>query len=439
MTLAFEEACRFLSPRTFAGKPWSLEPTRTLLAELGNPEREYAIVHIGGTNGKGSVSAMTYAALREAGVSVGLYTSPHLVDVRERMVVDGRPISREAFAAWTERLRPLIERSGASFFEGLTAIALADLAARRVEVAVVEVGLGGRLDSTNVVEPVASAVTTIAREHTEYLGDTLPGIAREKAGIAKPGTPFVIGETDPAIATVLADVAGERGARPIVAVPPGAEYAGPLGLRGSHQRRNAAIAAALLDVLPDPWRPGAAALAAGFSEARLAGRFDRRGRWIFDVAHNPAGIGVLVGALRETELRRPVHALVGILGDKAWQDMLAGLAEVVDRIWLTTPPTAPPERRWNLDEVGRVIGRWSAGGSRSLRLLDSPPIPAPGSLAARLPPASIRPITRAPVIEPDFDRALQQVQQGAATVLVTGSFHTVGDALARLPGFAPLG
>ena len=137
---------------------------------LGDPHREYATVHVGGTNGKGSVATLVYAALREAGFSVGLYTSPHLVDVRERMIVDDRPISRTAFAGWTARLLPEIERTQASFFEATTAIAFADFAARRVDVAVVEVGLCGRLDSPNVVAPLAGAVTTIARDHTEYLG-----------------------------------------------------------------------------------------------------------------------------------------------------------------------------------------------------------------------------------------------------------------------------
>lgn len=351
------------------------------------------------------MALLAYAALCASGRSVGLYTSPHLVDVRERIVVDERPIGQEAFARWTERLRPVIERAEASFFEALTAMALADFAARRVEVAVVEVGLGGRLDSTNVVQPLASAVTTIAREHTEYLGETLPAIAREKAGIAKPSTPFVIGEPDPAVAAVLAEAGGERGARPIVCVPPEAAYTGPLGLQGPYQRRNAAVAEALLEALPGRWRPSAEAVAAGFSRARLAGRFDCRGRWIFDVAHNPAGMAVLVGALREAQPRGPVHALVSILADKGWRDMLAALAEVVDRIWLTTAPTAPAERRWDLGEV-RSSGHPAA-------------VPA--------------------VIEPDFDRALRDVQRGAGTILVTGSFHTVGDALARLPGFAPLG
>lgn len=369
---------------------------------LGHPEREYATVHVGGTNGKGSVSTLAYRALRAAGFSVGLYTSPHLVDVRERMVVDDRPISRRAFAEWTERLKSAIERVEASFFEATTAIALADFAARGVDIAVIEVGLGGRLDSTNVISPLASAVTTIALEHTQYLGHTREAIAREKAGIAKPGVPFVIGEPDPAIAGVLSAEAEARGAKPILQVPPGVVYQGPLGLEGAYQRRNAAVAQALLEALPPPFRPDGTALRRGFQTARIPGRFDRRGVWLFDVAHNPAGVAVLLEAMAQANLPRPWHTLLGILRDKAWAEMVADLAKASDRLWLTMPPTAPPERRWVLEEVARQV------------------------------PVGVE-------VEPDFDRALDQVRRGAGTALVTGSFHTVGDALARLPGFAPLG
>lgn len=376
-------------------------------------------MHVGGTNGKGSVAVLCYRALCEAGFSVGLYTSPHLVDLRERMVVDDRPISHEAFGGWAARLRPAIERTGASFFEATTVIALADFAARGVDLAVVEVGLGGRLDSTNVVDPLGSVVTTIALEHTRYLGETLEAIAREKAGIAKRGKPFVIGERDPAIAEVLRAAAEERGASPIVAVPPKATYQGPLGLAGAHQRRNAAVAEELLAALPGRWRPEPGAIRQGFARARLPGRFDRRGRWIFDVAHNPAGVAVLIAALEEAPPARPLHTLLGILGDKAWPEMVAALAAVSDRLWLCEPPSAPPERRWDLDEVARAVAPSDAGESRVAGL--------PGGRDRRL------------VIEPDFDRALQDVQVGAGTILVTGSFHTVGDALARLPGSAPLG
>jgi dihydrofolate synthase/folylpolyglutamate synthase len=340
-------------------------------------------------------------ALRAAGHRVGLYTSPHLVEVRERMMVSGRPIARSAFTAWAERLLPLVDETGASFFEATTAIAFADFAARGADVAVIEVGLGGRLDATNVVEPLVSAVTHVAMDHAEYLGPTLPDVAREKAGIAKPGTPFVIGEEDEALATLLADVARSRGALP-VRVAAGEHYAGQLALPGAHQRRNAAVAAAVLAALPPPWMPPPPAVTAGFARARLPGRFDRRGKWLFDVAHNPDGMAVLCDTLRAERPPRPLHALVCVLGDKDAGAMLRRLQPEVDAVWLTDAPTAPPARRWDLAAVAATAGP-----------------------AAR--------------VEADFNRALTAVAEGAGTVLVCGSFHTVGDAMARLPGFAPLG
>jgi len=372
-----------------------------LLAELGNPQSHFAAVHVGGTNGKGSVGVLVAEALRVAGSRVGLYTSPHLVDVRERMLVDGRPIPAEAFVAWTRRLEPVLDAAGASFFEATTAIALADFAARGVDIAVVEVGLGGRLDATNVLTPLVSAVTHVALEHTEYLGTTLESIAREKAGIAKPGVPFVVGEPDPALREVMLEHARVVGALPVV-VAPEVRYTGHLALQGAHQRRNAAIAAQVLAVLPDAWRPPPEAVAAGFARARLPGRFDRQGRWLFDVAHNPDGVSALVAALAADPPRRPLHAVVCILRDKDWSGMLTRLAGAVDRVWLTHAPSAPPDRAWDLDAAGALLGT-------------------------------------AAVLEPDLAKALTAAQQGAGTVLVTGSFHTVGDAMARLPGFQPLG
>jgi dihydrofolate synthase/folylpolyglutamate synthase len=372
-----------------------------LLAVLGDPHRHFPAIHIGGTNGKGSVAVLVAEGLRTAGYRVGLYTSPHLVDVRERMLVNGRPIPATAFAGWTERLAPHLDPVGASFFEATTAIAFADFAARGVEIAVVEVGLGGRLDATNVVDPLACAVTRIALDHTEYLGPTLADIAREKAGIAKPGVPFVIGETDPGLVQVLADQAREAGAV-VRVLPPDARYVASLGLRGPHQQRNAAVARALLESLPYAWTVPADALETAFARTQLPGRFERRGRWLFDVAHNPDGIRTLAAALAAEPPRRRLHAVVSILRDKDWRAMLALLTPVVDRLWVTRAPSAPPNRAWDLEVVAR-------------------------ELAGRVTP------------EPDFERALAAAEPGAGTVLVCGSFHTVGDAMARLPGFAGLG
>jgi len=341
-----------------------------------------------------------------------VYTSPHLVSVCERVTVDGEPMSEDAVAAWTERLQGEIERLDASFFEATTAVAFADLAARGVDIAVIEVGLGGRLDATNVITPLVSVVTKIALEHTDYLGPTLAGIAREKAGIAKPDVPFVTGERDPEVRRVLIEEADARGARPIVVVdtrrppPPGVR----LGLKGPHQWHNAWVALAALNTLPAPFGPVGEGIPPGFAAATIAGRFDVRegvggGRWIFDVAHNPDGMEVLVAALREERPLRPLHALVGIRNDKEWRPMLERLLREVDRLVLTVAPTVPVAQRWVVEDLGgwtteRVIGQ---------------PV----------------------VFEPDFARALELVQDGAATVLVTGSFHTVGDAMARLPAFAP--
>src|SRR3954465_7147964 len=202
MSLSYAEALEFLFPRTTTIK-FGLATTRALLRSLGNPHELIPTIHIGGTNGKGSVSTLVAAALREAGWRVGLYTSPHLISFRERIQVDGVPISEEAVAMWTARLLSSILERKATFFEATTALAFADLAARGAEIAVVEVGLGGRLDSTNVVHPLVSAVTKIERDHMKYLGDSLELIACEKAGIAKPGVPFVVGEKDPGLVGIL--------------------------------------------------------------------------------------------------------------------------------------------------------------------------------------------------------------------------------------------
>jgi dihydrofolate synthase/folylpolyglutamate synthase len=369
---------------------------------------------------------MLYEVLRAAGWRVGLYTSPHLVSFRERMVVDGVAIPEEAVAVWAERLRPLADRTRASFFEVTTAIAFADFAARGADVAVVEVGLGGRLDATNVLQPLAAGVTRIALEHTDYLGPDLASIATEKAGIAKEGVPFVTTEASDGVAAVLEREARGRGAifeRLDVAsavrglevvdggstfdlVTPERRYAGlRVRMGGAHQAANAALAVRLAELLPARYGVGEAAVRQGLDAARVPGRFERRGRWLFDVAHNPDGARSLVAALRAAPPARPLVGVVAVLGDKAWTEFLAALAPALDGLVLTRAPSAPAERAWSLD----AAAAWcrSAG------------------VAAR--------------VEGDFDAALAAAASEGGTVLVTGSFHTVGDAMSRLPGTAPVG
>lgn len=405
LSLDYRESLDFLFPRTTQIK-FGLDTTHALLDALGNPERQFASVHVAGTNGKGSVATLVAEALGAAGFRVGLYTSPHLVSFRERIRVDGAPISEDAVAAWTTLLHPVIEATAATFFEATTAIAFADFAARGVEIAVVEVGLGGRLDSTNVIQPLVSVVTHIALDHQKYLGETIAAIAGEKAAIAKAGVPFVIGERDPAVVAVLIESAtaairarpNQGELQPIV-VPPEAMWEGRLGLLGPHQRRNAAVAAAALAVLPAPFTVPPEARAAAFARARLPGRLDRRGRWLFDVAHNLDGMLALTAALSELRPPGPVHGLVSILGDKAWPAMLVELDRVLDLGILTVAPSADT-RRWDLG----WLERWLADPSRP---------------AAR---ARWR-------LVPDFVEALREAEQGAGTVVVTGSFHTVGDVM----------
>jgi dihydrofolate synthase/folylpolyglutamate synthase len=344
---------------------------------------------------------MVYSALRQSGLKAALYTSPHLVDLRERMIVNGSPIPRNALSEWTNRVRVAIEDCDASFFEATTAIAFADFAARGAEIAVIEVGLGGRLDATNVVAPLVSAVTNVSLEHTEYLGESLAEIAWEKAGIAKSETPFVIGESDPGLVANLREGATERGAS-VHVVPKGLLYAEPMTLAGSYQRRNAAIADAVLRQLPASVRPKPSEIRDGIASAYVPGRFDRRGKWLFDVAHNRSGVRALVDQIRNAELPRPIHALVGMVGDKDWETVLPLLRAEVDSLWLTVAPSMPPDR---LPDISRMAVQTG---------LDM-------------------------ITEPEFDTALAEMFADAGTALVTGSFFTVGDALSRLPGFAPLG
>lgn len=418
----------WLYGRTTGGIRWGLERTEELLAGAGDPHRRFRALHVGGTNGKGSVAALCEAALLGAfpGRPVGTYTSPHLVRFAERIRVGGAPADDALLARCVERLRPEIERTGATFFEAATAAAFLCFAEAGVELAVVEVGLGGRLDSTNVVSPLVTAVTNVARDHTEHLGDTPGEIAWEKAGIWKPGVPAITAESDPAALRVLRERAAAVGA-PFSALDEAAAVedvrvsaAGtafrlrsaawgdrPLRTRlvGAHQARNAALAAELLALLPAGLRPGWEAVERGFAAARWPGRFQveelRGTTFVLDVAHNPAGVAALAAALDAVELPRPLVLVAGILSDKEWSDMLPPLLARADAAVLTVAPSAPEARRWD-----------------------------PEAVAAALPAGLRIPVRVIPELEAALSRATTLAPYG--TVLVTGSVHTVGDALAVL-------
>jgi dihydrofolate synthase/folylpolyglutamate synthase len=305
----YRAALDYLFERTTGGSRFGLERTTALLAALGDPHERLRIFHVAGTNGKGSACATLEALLRQRGFRVGKYTSPHLVDFRERFLIDGRAVDEDYVVQFIARWTPEVERTGATFFEATTAMAFDWFARSEVDVAVIETGLG-RLDSTNVVRPVAAGVTAIGIDHVEYLGNTRESIAFEKAGIFKAGAPAVIGEPDLGIAHLLERHAGERGAAPVASVwrdaPPSdisvtetvttfdvsvdgetARLQTPLA--GAHQASNAMVALLMLRAAGAPWSVTLPEAAAGMGRVRLPGRFHREGRFIFDVAHNPDG------------------------------------------------------------------------------------------------------------------------------------------------------
>jgi dihydrofolate synthase/folylpolyglutamate synthase len=416
---SYRAALDYLFERTTGGSRFGLERTAALLEALGNPHDRLRIFHVAGTNGKGSACATLEAMLRGKGLRVGKYTSPHLVDFRERFLIDGRAVSEHYVVEWINRWTPAVEQTGATFFEATTAMAFDWFATSEVDVAVIETGLGGRLDSTNVVRPVAAGVTAIGIDHVEYLGTTRESIAFEKAGIFKEGAPAVIGEPDPDILGLLTRYASEHGAQPIASVwrdaPPSRITVSAQGtsfevtidgittrlqtpLAGAHQASNTMAALLMLRSAGAPWSLSLDEAAAVLPNVRLPGRFHREGRFIFDVAHNPDGAAVLAATVKAVGEPRPVAALLTVLTDKDWRGVMGALAPVVDVFVLTAAPTAPASRAWKADEAlayAKSRG-WQA------------------------------------VLETDFDRAIATASSLAATVLVTGSFHTVGDAMARL-------
>ncbi|HEY5219224.1 MAG TPA: Mur ligase family protein, partial [Gemmatimonadaceae bacterium] len=208
----YQDALDYLFARTTSGYKFGLERTETLLEALGNPHRDFPVLHVAGTNGKGSAVASAGALLGAKGLRVGRYTSPHLVDFRERITVGQAEIPGAEVVEFVERWTPLVEKIGATFFEATTVMAFEHFRSQRVDVALIETGLGGRLDTTNVVDPLSAGVISIGLDHTEYLGNTLEEIAYEKAGIFKPGRPAVIGEPDPHIRALLAERAVAAGA-----------------------------------------------------------------------------------------------------------------------------------------------------------------------------------------------------------------------------------
>ncbi len=411
----YAEALDALFARTGATSKYGLDRTLAFLDKLGNPHHRIRALHVAGTNGKGSVVALLYALLRDKGLSVGRYTSPHLIDFRERIVIDDEMIAEDFILDFLERWRDPAEELGATFFEITTAMAFHYFDERNVDVAIIETGLGGRLDATNVIRPIVSGITSISIDHIEYLGSTEAQIATEKAGIFKPDVPSVIGAMSLDAREAILSTAARAGVVGVVdatvrfrtsnvkVLTDSTEFTMThedasrnmsTGLIGKAQAGNASVALAMLDAAGPEWAVTLDRAGIVLPSVKLQGRFQRLGKYILDVAHNPDGMRVLAETLDLVEAERPVLAIVGILNDKNWREMLVLLAPHVDRLLLVSPPTAPPQRAWNPAEALAFAA--SMGIEAEIA---------------------------------DFETAVLTGPTHSGTVLITGSFHTTGDAL----------
>jgi dihydrofolate synthase / folylpolyglutamate synthase len=419
LDLTYKSVIERLFERTGSKVSPGLQRTQQLLEALGDPHRKYPSFHIAGTNGKGSTVATLDALLRFGGRRVGRYMSPHLIDFRERIQVGGKPIPEADLLALLAELEPIAESIDATFFEITTAAAFAYFAQAGVDVAVIETGLGGALDSTNVLDPVVATVTNISLDHTEYLGPTLQSIADEKGGIFKFGRPAVIAEPRMDLAKRLAERAAERGAAPIrvtrtewrawsVSLAGGMTSftaATPLGrtrlstpLIGEHQVRNTLAALATLHAAGPEYAIRKEHINHALSTVFLPGRFQRVNDWIFDVAHNAAGARALAETLAARPVPAPVTIVLGVLKDKDWYGMIDMLAPVANQFIITQPLSAPPERAWD-----------------------------PMKAAAHANECKVR-----VSLDLDFRVAIDRAESLPGTKVVCGSFHTVGDAMSLL-------
>lgn len=363
-----------------AYKP-GLERIAEFCRSIGNPQRNYFVIHVAGTNGKGSVSNMLAAVLQQAGYQTGLFTSPHLTDFRERIRVNGEMISKQKVVNFVDRYKADMERLQLSFFEMTTAMAFDYFAQSDVEVAIIETGLGGRLDATNIVQPLLSVITNIGLEHTEYLGDSLPKIAREKGGIIKKCTPIVVGEKNPNYNLVLEEIAhdlhseiiyaneafslGEcsfEGNKQVVTMTrlrDGYPYQLRLDLLGEYQRKNLATVATVLDKLHEstPLSISRRAFVEGVRNVATLTSF--RGRWqvlaekpliVCDTAHNDHGIAEVAKQLKERTNSGRLLCVMGFCEEKDFSKMLAQMPDSAHYIFTK----ASIRRAASLEKISEV-------------------------------------------------------------------------------------
>jgi dihydrofolate synthase/folylpolyglutamate synthase len=398
------------------GVKFGVDRMRALVAALDHPERAVPVVHLAGTNGKGSVAAMLDAIARTAGWRTGLYTSPHLVRLGERVQVDRRILSEAEIVAYTRELRPVAEKIGRgcaddhpSFFEFMTAMAFLQFARQRCDLALIETGMGGRLDATNVVHPEVAVITSVGLDHCEMLGGTLAEIAAEKAGIIKPGRPVVMGRVPPEAEAVIRRIAADRGA-PLHSVREifGEAVDGypTTNFEGDYQRWNAATAVLVTRCLDARWKLTGEVVARGLHATRWPGRWQRTtigGRpLILDASHNPEGASVLEGHLRALveKTGRPPIVVTGVLGAARARPLLETISRYAAEIHLVMPQQA---RACSFEELEALI------------------------------PAGFGGVVKyATVVEVFPDAHTCAVGGSDDTVVVTGSIYLLGEVMARI-------
>lgn len=402
--MTYREAVSWLYGLQLHGIKLGLAQMRRICDELGvalDGSKGPAFIHVAGTNGKGSVCAMLDSICRGAGLRTGLYTSPHLVTFRERIRLDDAMIPEDAVARGLERIRSITEswEHPPTFFEVTTALALDWFQAQGAEVVVLETGLGGRLDATNVVIPAVSVLTPIGLDHQRYLGETLTEIAGEKCGIIKPGVPVVSASQLPEAEEVIRDHAAKNGGKLLIVDQPLTED--PVGLIGEHQRSNAALAARTIELLRSrsPFdRVSEENVSSGLSHVRWPGRFQQvGGRFILDGAHNPDSANALVAAWRETFPDTKATVVIGVMRDKDVSAVCAALAPIAARFLAVT-----------------------VGNSRSCSAAELAAILRQQSPALTCEEHS------------DLRSALRSAEQNAERVLICGSLFLVGEALFAL-------
>jgi dihydrofolate synthase/folylpolyglutamate synthase len=371
----YRESLDYLYGLQRFGIKLGLDNIRGLLAGLDHPERDFAIAHVGGSNGKGSVSAMLARIVQEAGLRVGLYTSPHLHSFTERIQVNGLPIAEDEVARLAVLIRARCTGIPATFFEFTTALALLYFQHQQVDLAVIEVGMGGRLDATNVLSPRVSVITPVCRDHAEHLGPDLAAIAGEKGGIIKSRVPLILGRQEPAAREVL-QLQADRAEAPafhfgrdfsVTSAPAGPAYEGldlsladlQPGLPGRHQWQNMALALAAAEILR---RQGFAlpvmALRNGVAHVHWPGRLEwwsGKKTVLLDGAHNEGGAFVLADYLRSL----PVSGIRWVVGAKAQKDIrniLGPLLPLVNSVYAAPPPVDTPIAPEEVARMAREAG-----------------------------------------------------------------------------------